>query len=83
MFCSFCPQFQEYEAKICQFLVNCVIFYIFVTALSPWNNNYGTRKKILKNKDIHNASLACIIKNMPNILILFCEIWVLTPSFIG
>ena len=38
-------------------------------------------KKILKNKDIHNASLTCIIDSMPANLILFCEIWVLTPSF--
>ena len=39
------------------------------------------QKKILKNKDIHNVSLACIIESMLKILILFCEIWVLTPSF--
>ena len=40
-------------------------------------------KKSLKNEDIHNASLACIMESMPKILILFCEIWVLTPSFFG
>ena len=45
LFWSLCPQFQEYEAKIFQFLVNCVIFYIFVTALSLRNNNYGTQNK--------------------------------------
>ena len=38
------PQFQECEAKICQFLVNCVICCFFVTTLSPRNNNYGTGK---------------------------------------
>ena len=42
LFWPFCPQFQEYEAIICQFLVNCVIF---VTALFPRNNNYGKRNK--------------------------------------
>ena len=40
-------------------------------------------KKILKNKDINNASLACIIESMPKNLILFDEIWVLVPSFFG
>ena len=40
-------------------------------------------KKILKNNDIQNASLACIFKSMTKILILFCEIWVLTPSVFG
>ena len=40
-------------------------------------------EKILKNKDIRNASLACIFKSMTQILILFCEIWVLTPSVFG
>ena len=79
----FWPKFQECEAKICKFLVNCVIFYNFVTALSPRNKNYGTRKKTLKTKDIHNAPLTCIIECMPENLILFCEIWVLTPSFFG
>ena len=73
---SLCPQFQ---AKICQFLVNCVIFCIFVTTLSPRNNNYVTLKNILKKY----ASLACIIESMPKMLILFCEIWVLNPSFFG
>ena len=83
LFFSFFSQFLECEAKICNFLVNFVFFYIFVTALSPRNNNFGTRKKILKNKDVHNASLACIIESVPKNLILFCEIWVLTPSFFG
>ena len=41
------------------------------------------REKNLKNKDIHNASLACIIESLPKSLILFCEIWVLTPSCFG
>ena len=40
-------------------------------------------EKILKNKDIQNASLACIFESMSKILILFCEIWVLTPSVFG
>ena len=40
-------------------------------------------KKIFKNKDIHNASLACNIKSIPKILIPFSEIWVLTSSFFG
>ena len=81
-FFSFFSQFLECEAKICKFLVNFVIFYIFVTALSPRNKNFGS-EKILKNKDVHNASLACIIESVPKNLILFCEIWVLTPSFFG
>ena len=76
-------QFLECEAKICKFLVNFVIFYIFVTALSPRNNIFWYTKKILKNKDVHNASLACIIESVPKNLILLCEIWVLTPSFFG
>ena len=63
--------------------MNCVIFYIFATALSPRNNNYGKRNKSLKNKDIHNASLACVINSMSNNFILFCEIWLLTSSFFG
>ena len=59
-------------------------FYIFVTALSLRNNNCGTRKKIFKkNKDIHNASLACNIDGMPKFFILFCENWVLTSSLFG
>ena len=37
-------------------------------------------KKILKNKDIQNESLAYIFESMSINLILFCEIWVLTPS---
>ena len=67
LFRSVCPQFQEYEAKICQFLVNGVILCIFVTTLSPRN------KYCLKNlnKDIHIASLACIFKSVPNFLIFF------------
>ena len=40
-------------------------------------------KKILKNKDIQNAPLACIFNTILKILILFCEIWVLTPSVFG
>ena len=40
-------------------------------------------KKILKNKDIQNASLACIFESMSKMLILFCENWVLTPSVFG
>ena len=40
-------------------------------------------KNLEKKQDIHNASLACIIESMPRDLILFCEIWVLTPSFFG
>ena len=40
-------------------------------------------KKILKNKDIQNASLACIFESKSKILILFCEIWVLTPRVFG
>ena len=62
--------------------MNCVIF----TVLSlPYLQEIKimVREKILKNKDIHNASLACIIESMPRNLILFCEIWVLTPSFFG
>ena len=48
-------------AKICHFLVNHVTFLHFVNAISSRNINYGTqkkKKKILKNKDIQNASLA-------------------------
>ena len=71
LFWSLCPQFQECEAEICHFLLNRVIFCIFVTALSPRNNNYGTRKVFLKIKDIRNASLACIIESMLKNLILF------------
>ena len=40
-------------------------------------------KKILKNKDIQNASLACIFESMSTFLILFCGIRVLTPSVFG
>ena len=48
-----CPLFNIFMFRICfdlfvlnpQFLVNCVIFYIFVSVLSPRNINYGTRKK--------------------------------------
>ena len=50
LFSSLFPQFQECEAKICQLLVNCVIFYIFVTALSPKNNNFGARKNLKKQR---------------------------------
>ena len=39
------------------------------------------REKNLKIKDIRNASLACVIESMLKKLILFCEIWVLTPCF--
>ena len=62
--------------------MNCVIF----TVLSqPYflEIKIMVRGKNLKNKDIHNASLACIIESMPKKLILFCEIWILTPSFFG
>ena len=81
LFSSLCPQFQECEAEVCQFLLNCVIFCIFVTALSPRNNNFGMQKKNLKNQRHPYASLACIIESMLKKLILFCEIWVLTPRF--
>ena len=37
-------------------------------------------KKILKNKDIQNASLVCIFESISKNLILFCEILVLTLS---
>ena len=62
--------------------MNCVIFYSFVTAYLL-EIKVVVREKILKYKDIHNASSACIIESMPKNLILFCEIWVLTPSFFG
>ena len=55
--------FRKYEVKICQFLAVSVIFYTFVTALSAWNNNCGTLKN-LKNKNILNAILACIMESM-------------------
>ena len=42
-------QFQEYVANTCQVLINHVTFLQFVTALSPRNNNFDTRK-ILKTK---------------------------------
>ena len=53
---SLWPKFQECEAKICQILVNCVIFF---TVLSPpylLEIKIMVCEKILKNKDIHNAS---------------------------
>ena len=56
--------------------MNCVIIYIFVT---PYllEITIMVHEKILKNKDIDNASLACNINSMSKILILFCENWVL------
>ena len=63
-FFSFFSQFLECEAKICKFLVNFVIFYIFVTPFLQ-EINILVREKILKNKDVHNASLACIIESVP------------------
>ena len=59
---------------------------LFFTVLSPpylLEIKIMVREKNLKNKDIHNSSLACIIESMPKNLILFFEIWVLTPSFFG
>ena len=55
------PLFNIFMLRICfdllilyfrngQILVNCVIFYIFVHALSPRNDNNGTLKNLKKTK---------------------------------
>ena len=64
------------------FSESCHFFYIFVTAIFK-EISIRYPKKILKNKDIQNAYLACIIESMSKTLIFFCEILVLTPSFFG
>ena len=53
-----------------EFLVNCVIFCIFVTTLEL---KIIVREKNLKNKDIHNASVAFISESMPKFLIFFVK----------
>ena len=40
-------------------------------------------EKNLKKQDIQNASLAGIFESMSKSLLLFCEIWVFTPSVLG
>ena len=80
----FVLNFRNVRLKSVNFLVNCV-FFIFL--LPPYLQEitiiHVYAEKILKNKDIHNASLACIINSMPEILIIICAIWVLTSSFFG
>ena len=71
------------EAKICHFLVNCVIFSILSPPYLLEIKIMVREKNLKKNKDIHNASSTCIIESVPKNLILFCEIWVLTSSFFG
>ena len=85
LFWSFCPQFQEYEAKICQIFSQLCHFFTFLSPLYHLEITIvACEKKIFKkNKDIHNASLACNIDGMPKFFILFCENWVLTSSLFG
>ena len=54
----------------------------FVTALSPTNNNFGTRKKSLK-KQRHLKRIFSMHYRKHVFLYIFCEILVLTPSFFG
>ena len=58
-------------------------FFTFLSRPYHLEITIMVREKNLKkkNKDIHNASLPCINESMLKNLILFCEIWVLTPSF--
>ena len=52
--------------------MNRATFYIFEIALYP-RITIMVRKKILKNKDIQNASKAFIFESMSNILIFFVK----------
>ena len=73
VFCSACGAF----------ILSIVSFFKFLSSPYLLEITIMVHDFFFKNKDIHNASLACIINSMPKHLILFCEIWVLTFSFFG
>ena len=56
-------------------------FSHFVTTVSP---RYNITTMVRDKKSyILNASIACIIESMSKCVDMFCETWVLTPSFFG